>query len=309
MNLEVLKTAVTSKVGMAVLTTKSHSPAILFGAGVIGVVATVIISSRATLHLDEVIDKHDEKVAEIHLAETEKKNYTSRMAKADLLTVKTHLVLDLAKLYGPAVVLGALSIGALGGSHYILSRRNAGLMAAFAAADRALKEYRARVIADVGAEKDREYMFGATEREIHMGETKKGEQKIARIKTFGDGGSPYSRIFARGNPNFQFTPEYNVFFLRLTQNHLNDQLRARGHVFLNDVYRELGFQDTEEGAVTGWLRDGDGDGYIDFSIWSDRNMEQMHQFVQGKDGALILDFNVDGPIFKKLRSPLKNRTD
>lgn len=300
MNLQVLKIAITSKAGMAMLATKSHSPAILFGAGIVGVVGTVVLASRATLQLDEVIDKHDDKVAEIHLAEAEKENYTSRMAKADLLTVKTHLVLDLAKLYGPSVVLGALSIGALGGSHYILSKRNAGLMTAFAAADRALKEYRARVVADQGVEKDKEYMYGTTEREVHLGETKKGEQKIARIKSYGDGSSPYSRIFGPGNPNYQNTAQYNLYFLGLIQNTVNDQLRARGHLFLNDVYRELGFPDTEEGAVTGWLRDGDGDGFIDFNVWTDRNMVQVHEFHMGKDGAFLLDFNVDGPIYKKL---------
>lgn len=301
MNIAALKTAVTSKVGLKVLAAQKNSPQILFGVGVVGVVGTVILASRATLKLDEVMDEFENKKAQSKRARAEyPEKYTAEMSKSDNVVLHTHLVLDVAKLYAPSVALGVLSIAALSGSHVILTKRNAGLAAAYTTLDKAFKEYRGRVVADVGEDKDREYMFGTTEREIYVGEKKNGEPKIETVKSYGDGRSPYSKIFDEHNPNWQRTPEYNLFFLRLVQNQLNDRLRAKGHVFLNDAYRELGMEDTEEGAVTGWLAKGDGDGFIDFGIWTDRNLEQVHEFKRGKNGEFLVDFNVDGAIFKKI---------
>ena len=297
-----LKQVVTSKAGLAVLTASKHSPAILFGAGVVGVVGTVILSSRATLKLPQVIEQHENNKEAMKQALVDDEiAYSIKDYKKDLTVSTTHLVLNVGKLYAPSVVLCALSLGALGGSHYILTKRNAQLTAAFVAVDKAFKEYRARVVSDVGEEKDREYMYGVSEKEI-MYETKKGEPKTKKVKSFGDGRSPYAVVFDSSNPNWQNTLEYNLYFLRLTQNHLNDRLRARGHVFLNDVYRELGLPDTEAGAVTGWIwGDNGGDQFIDFGIWEDHNLETVREFMRNREGHFLLDFNVDGAIFKKLK--------
>lgn len=303
MNIATLKTAVTSKVGLKVLAGQKHSPKILFGAGVVGMVGTVVLASRATLKLDDVLDEFEAKKDLAKQVKSEHpERYTDAMSKSDNLVIHTHLALDVVKLYAPAIGLGVLSIGALAGSHVILSKRNAGLIAAYTSLDKAFNEYRGRVIKDVGEDKDNEYMFGFVERDVHVGETKKGEPKIEKIRTYGDGRSPYAVVFDASNPNFQNTPEYNIFFLRMVQNHLNDRLRAKGHVFLNDAYRELGMEDTEEGAVTGWLWDREtGDGYIDFGIWTDRNLEGIKDFRRGPEGSYLLDFNVDGAIYKNLK--------
>ena len=57
MNLNTIKTVITSKLGRQVLTVQKHSPALLFGAGVVGIVGTVVLASRATLKLEEVLEK------------------------------------------------------------------------------------------------------------------------------------------------------------------------------------------------------------------------------------------------------------
>ena len=54
------KQVVTSKAGLALLTGQKHSPAILFGVGVAGVVATVVMSSRATPKVSEVLDDFED---------------------------------------------------------------------------------------------------------------------------------------------------------------------------------------------------------------------------------------------------------
>lgn len=294
------KLAVTSKAGLTALRTQKHAPVLLFGAGVVGVVGTVVLASRATLHVEEKLANHDDRKAEAHISrETAPEVYTSFDLKKDLTKSQTVLVLDMVKLYAPATILGVASIGALCGSHYILTKRNAGLVAALTAVERSLSEYRARVVADQGEEKDLEYMFGSNTREEYS-EGKKGQPKVEHIKHFGDGSSPYSVVFDAENLNWGTTPEINLYFLRMIQSHLNDKLQAKGHVFLNDAYRELGFPDTTAGAVCGWLRD-EGDTFIDFGLWSDPEMEQVKSFHRGKQGALLLDFNVIGDIHRKIQ--------
>lgn len=298
MNLSAIKQIVTSKTGLAILATQKNSPAILFGAGVIGVLGTVVLASRATLKLSDALDEFEVGKAKSEAAFNNNR-IGSETAKSNNVILRTHLVLDVAKLYLPAVVLGTASIGALGGSHYILTRRNAQLTAAIVAIDKAFKEYRSRVVAEQGEDKDREYMYGTSTRD-EFSETKKGEPKVTKVTTFGDGSSPYSVVFDNDNKNWQPTPEYNAFFLRQQQNYLNDRLRSKGHVFLNDAYRELGFPDTEAGAVTGWRWQGDGDNFIDFGCWTDNTLEDIREFMRNGDRGILVDFNVDGIIYRSL---------
>lgn len=301
MNLSALKIAITSKAGLKVLAAKQHSPAILFGAGVVGILGTTVLASRATLKLDGVLSEFETKknqIVEVRKVHDDK--YTDAQAKSDGLIIRTKLVKDVTMLYWPAVGLGALSIAALTGSHVILTRRNAGLVAAYTAVDKAFKEYRGRVVNELGEDKDQEFMFGASDREVYS-EKKNGEPKVETIRSFGDGNSPYSVVFDQGNLNWQQEPSYNAYFLRLVQNQLNDKLRAKGHLFLNDAYRELGFDDTPAGAVTGWIWDSEnGDNFVDFGVWDNGSLERFKSYMLGKHGSLMLDFNVDGVIYKDI---------
>lgn len=101
--------------------------------------------------------------------------------------------------------------------------------------------------------------------------------------------SDYERIFDSESEYWHNEVQYNLLFLRTQQNYWNDVLRARGHVFLNEVLESLGFPHTPVGAVVGWTLSGLGDGEIDF------NSEEL----VGID-TVSLDFNVDGVILDKL---------
>lgn len=296
MNLTLIKNTVTSKAGLAVLASKTHSPAILFGAGVVGIVGTIVLSSRATLKLGDVLDEFEEKKELSNNAKVAGR-IKDETHKSNTVILHSRLVRDIAKLYAPSVILGIASVGALGGSHYILTKRNAQLTAALTAVTKAFQEYRGRVKSEFGEEKDYEFMYGVDSREV-LSQKKNGEDKVTQVKTFGHGLSPYAKLFDEENINWQDTPEYCAWFLRLRQNYLNDRLRTKGHVFLNDAYRELGMEDTEAGAVTGWTWDGDT--FIDFGVWTDDTLDGIKDFMRNKNGAIMVDFNVEGPIFKKL---------
>jgi hypothetical protein len=75
---------------------------------------------------------------------------------------------------------------------------------------------------------------------------------------------------------------------------------SRGHVFLNEVYDILGIPRSQAGAIIGWVLTGDGstDNYLNFGIFDDN--DSAIDFVNGREGSVLLDFNVDGIIFDKI---------
>ena len=91
-------------------------------------------------------------------------------------------------------------------------------------------------------------------------------------------------------------------FLKGVQAHCNDRLRAEGMLFLNDVYKELGFEPTKAGQVVGWVydeHDPDCDNYVDFGIFN-LHSQAAHDFVNGYERSILLDFNVDGNIWERM---------
>jgi len=312
MSLKTLANKATSAAGRQMLTVQKHSPTLLFGLGAVGVVATAVLASRATLKLSEVLEKGTAESKKIDDELTDEGAISSEHPNGDewvnrKLSNKLSVAIDIAKLYAPAVVVGTLSITALTGSHVILQRRNAGLAAAYAAVDQTFKSYRARVVGEQGKQKDLEYLHGVTEREIAEEGPNGIETKVIRgldqeaMKT-GRGLSAYSRIFDEMNPNWSQVPHQNQMFLASQMTYANMQLRAKGRVYLNDVYDMLGLERSEEGQVVGWVDNSEnGDSYIDFGVWNGSMFEGM-EWVTGNSDAIMLDFNVDGVVldlFKK----------
>lgn len=287
-------------VGQAMKVSK-NSPKLLFVAGIAGFGATIVLASKATLRLDdEVLTPAQKKFSAIKAADAVQTGYSENDVLHDKALVYFQSAVAVGKLYAPAIVVGGLSVLALTKSHNILTKRNAALTAAYAALEAGFLEYRKRVVAEYGEEKDKELRYGVSEREI-VEETKNGP-KVSKIKGFGTGGSSiYARLFHEGNQNWVVNPELNVFFLRMQQNYLNDRLHARGHVFLNEAYDQLGMERTREGSVVGWrLGNNSGDGVIDFGIWSDHNRNAFVDFATGREGEILIDFNVDGTIWDKI---------
>jgi hypothetical protein len=284
MNLTNLKNLATSGVGRQLLTLQKNSPRILFAAGVTGVVVAAVLACRATLKVEEVLDEHEELI-----------DRADGQQAAALVYFRT--ATKLSAMYAPAVIIGAASIAALTGAHVTLTRRNAAAVAAYAALDKGFRAYRARVVAELGEEKDREYRYGAQDKEI-VEETEQGP-KVSTIQVAGpEGASIYARWFDDSCSAWQKQPEYNRIFLKCQQNYANDMLNARGHVLLNDVYDMLGLKRSQPGTVVGWVK-GDGDGYIDFGIFNGET-HTTRDFVNGWSDRVLLDFNVDGIIYDKI---------
>ena len=296
MNLKAIGNVLTSKMGRQILVAQKHSPVLLFGAGVVGVVTTVVLASKATLKLEAVIDGLEKDLQQVETAVLPK--YTEDDRRKDKVLLYTKAAINISRLYGPAFLVGVASIAALTGSHVVLNRRLAGVTAAYAALDKGWQEYRRRVISEYGEDKDRELRYGTIEREI-LEETKEGPVAKTIKELDSNSYSVYSKFFDELCPDFQREAELNMYFLRCQQNYANDKLRAKGHIFLNEVYDMLGIERTQAGAVGGWVVSKDGDNFVDFGIFN-ANSERARAFVNGREQAIRLDFNVDGVIYDKI---------
>src|SRR5690349_7388413 len=132
--------AVTFKVARTALVLQKNSPNILFGAGVVGVVATAVLASKATLQVEGVLDQHDKQLQMIEEGKLAVdthgvKVYSEEDARKDTMIVWGKTTHELIKLYGPTVICGIVTIAALSKSHNMLNERNAGLAAAYAIVD------------------------------------------------------------------------------------------------------------------------------------------------------------------------------
>lgn len=295
-----LPSGVTRAVTKTVMKAQANSPTILFVGGVIGIVSSGVLACRSTLKVEEVLNEHRKTALDIKTVQHEQ--YTEGDRKHDLTLLYVQSAVKFTKLYGPSIIIASVSIGMLTKSHNILSKRNAALTAAYTAIEKGFKDYRRRVIDEYGEDKDREFRYGKETGTIPL-ESSEGKKKIK--KTSYSGTSMYSKIFDEYNQNWDPHPEYNVLFLRGVQNQCNDRLRAKGHLTLNEVYRDLGMDETPEGAVVGWIYDGEGDGFVDFGIWQSRDMTRMHDFLVGREGGIMLDFNVDGTMWDKIGKKAK----
>lgn len=294
---------VSMKFGRQLLHLQKASPRIMFIGGVATAVGSTVLACRATLKLSEVLDKADDLKAKAEVLHDRGMNvdYTDKQYSKDLTVIKVKTVLDITKLYGPAVGLGVISVALLTGSHITMNRRNASLTAAYAATDQAFQKYRDRVKEQLGDDADREFRYGSTVVQETV-EGDDGKKKTVKKTRVGDHleHSQYARFFDKLCENWKANSEYNMIFLKAQQNYANDMLQARGHVFLNEIYDMLGIERSGAGAVVGWLHGKGGDDYIDFGIFDDKTNQRVRDFVNGREDAILLDFNVDGTIFDKI---------
>lgn len=285
---------------------KKHSPEILVVAGVVGTVASAVMACKATTKISTIIDKTKEDVDNIHKCledESLAEEYTPDDSRKDLTIVYIQTGVKLAKLYAPSVILGALSITGILASNNILRKRNVALAAAYATVDQGFKDYRKRVVDRFGEQIDRELKYNIKAKKFETIEVDPETGKEKKVKETVDIADPntysdYARFFDESCTGWEKNSEYNLMFLRAEQNYANDRLKARGYLYLNEVYERLGIPGTKAGQIVGWVYNPDkpnGDNYVDFGIY-DIAREKSRDFVNGYERAILLDFNVDGNI-------------
>lgn len=301
MNIKPFFNAITRSFGRSSLLASKFSPEVLTAVGIVGVIGTTVMASRATLKLSPIVDEIETNLEKIDAAaKANPVAYDSDARTKDRVRVYTRAVVDVAKLYGPTVLIGTAAIACLIGSNRVLRNRNIALAAAYTTLDKAFKTYRKRVVESFGDDVDQAIMYDGrpTTVDVENSEGKKEKEKAVEVFRHPDGrlASPYARFFDQMSKRWDQTPELNLHFLRWQQSYLNDILQSRGHLFLNEVYDALGIPRTQAGQVVGWhITKGGGDNFVDFGVY-DIGSEACRRFVNGDEDAILLDFNVDGVI-------------
>lgn len=302
-------TKIATKTGIVL---KKYSPEILMVAGVGSIVTGTVLACKATLKVEDIQKTHRQRrelIAEaaedgyIEAPDGNTTEYSEDDKSHDLTITYVQTGMSYVKLYGPAVTFMLVGIGCVLGAHGIMRKRNVALLGLYKAAEETFSAYRKRVVADVGEDKDREYRFGDVFEDVEVITTdKKGNEIVKTEKKPIKGYSQYARFFDETSTAWENNADYNKAFLIGQQNYANDMLRAKGVVFLNEVYDMLGMERTSAGQLVGWVNDDpeQGDGYIDFGIFTKGEEPVVRHFVNGFEKSILLDFNVDGVVYDLL---------
>lgn len=321
----IIPASVTRAFGNMWLKTKKRSPEILLATGIVTGGAALVAACCATTKLERVLAETKSNVEKVHeCAEAgeirvEQEGqivtvpYTEEDSKKDLTIFYAKGALNVGKLYAPAVGLGLISLTCILASHGIIHKRYTGAVAAYSAIDGSFKDYRKRVVERFGEELDRELKYNLKTKEVEETVVKEdGTEEVVKkeVTLIDDPNLPstYARYFDSLCAGYCDTGdkmvdrEANLKFLKMQQRYATERLKARGHLFLNEVYEMLGIRETTAGALVGWVYDEKnpvGDNFVDFGIY-DQYSANARDFVNGRADVILLDFNVDGPIYQLL---------
>lgn len=290
---------VTSKIGFKI---NQKSPEILFVAGVLGFVGTVVLACRQGSKTQEILDVHSKNMQDMATA-MELEEFTEDDVRRDKLIFYSRTAVDLAKTYAPVAALGAVSIACFLSSRNILNKRYLAAVSAYNGLLEVFRAYRKRVVDEYGLGLDQHFRYGTTysgiEKEIidEKGKKKKIEESAANTTTDDLTIADLSVVFDESNPGKNWTNNrpLNLAFLKAIESKCTDILRTRGHLFMNEVYDFLGFEHTQAGAVAGWML-GKGDDYVSFGL----HEPAARNFINGSENSVLLQFNHDGIIFNDI---------
>lgn len=328
MNYNTIMSTAKSMISSASFSLKKHSPEILIVSGIVGTVTSTILACKATTKVSDIIEESKEQVETVHTVAERVNNgeaimcsdgsmYTNNDVNKDLTIIYAQTAIKIAKLYAPSVVLGGLSLAAIVASNSILRKRNIALAAAYTTIDKSFKAYRKRVAERFGDEIEKEIRHNvkAIKVEETIVDENGKEKKVKKTIKVADPSpySAYAKVFDEANKNWEKDPDYNHMFIKQVESYCNDLLKSRynpitnkpGYLYLNEVYDMLGFEPTQAGQVVGWTYDPDypiGDNYVDFGLYDiyshPYDADRKAAFVNGYERNVILDFNVDGDIYK-----------
>lgn len=258
----------TRMIGNGKILVKKKSPEILLICGIISGGAALTTAIISTLKVESVLDEHiksieDAKSIEIGTELTDNDGesivYTEAAKKKVVALRYGRTAWTLFKLYAPTIIFTGLSLTCILTSHGIMRKRNVALAASLATVRTAFDEYRGRVVRDLGHDMDQKLLYDCEEKEIvneevdENGKKKKTKEKYQMPKV----NSAYSRFFDESNPNWEKDGFSNYYFIRSKMLYLQNKLIRDGHLFLNDVYKELDLPITIAGQSAGWIYDFD----------------------------------------------------
>lgn len=203
-------------------TLKKHSPEILTGVGIAGMITTTVLAVKATPKALMLIEER----------------------KLDLDTDKLHpveVIKTAGPCYIPTVVTGAMSIACLVGASTVSIRRNAALATAYTLSETALKDYQEKVVETIGEKKESAV-----------------RDAIAKSKIEKDPVDTNEIVVTDKGETLCYEPLSGRYFrsdidkIKRAMNEINNMLLNDNYISLNDFYCEVGLGETKIGDDLGW---------------------------------------------------------
>ena len=226
------KSKITSVLKTAKAFVSHHSPEILTGIGIAGMITTTVLAVKATPKALEEIKEYEDTVL--------RGNEKIKPIDAVKITWKNYI---------PATVTGTVSVACLIGASSVNARRNAALATAYKLSETALSEYREAVVETVGEKKEREVRDTVAKNKVE-----KDPVTNNTIIVTGKGDSLFydttcCRYFRS-----------NVDKINKAVLDLNKRMRDEMYITLNEFYYEIGLEGADVGEDLRWCID---DEYIE----------------------------------------------
>lgn len=204
------------------LSMRKHSPEILTGLGIAGMLTTTITAVRATPKALMLIEKKKQE------------KQTDKIKPIDVIRVAW-------KCYIPSIVIGIASTGCIIGASAVNLRRNAALATAYSLSESALKLYKDKVIETIGEKEEQKVRDAIARDRVEKTPLKTNEVIIT------ERGNTLCLDVLSGR---YFTSDMET--IKKAVNEMNHRMLQEMYVSLNDFYYEIGLESTKIGDRLGW---------------------------------------------------------
>jgi hypothetical protein len=233
-----------------------NSPAILTGLAAVGLISTVVHAVKSTPKALAIVDSelylkylngknHNEKFKTFDEYLSKNGIHTSADCGHDIysrisMLSKKELIKAAWKVYIPSLVMGGLSIACMICATSIHSRRHAALVSIYTLSEKALKEYKNKVIDTIGEKR---------EKKINDEIIKEKVQKTIVEETIIDTGKGDTLCYDALSGRYFRS---DIEFIKKTMNEINANLLREDLITLNDLYEALYLDPTKLGDYMGW---------------------------------------------------------
>lgn len=208
---------------------KKHSPEILTGIGVTGMITSTVLAVRATPKALYLLDE----------ARYEK--------KAELTPVE--MVKVAWKPYIPAVLTGMAGLTCIIGASTVSHKRNAALATAYTLSEKALLTYKDKVIETIGEKKEKAIRDSISQDEVDKNPVSNSQVIITSKGNTLCMDSLSGRYF-----------KSDIEAIKKVINELNREMTYQNYVSLDEFYSKIGLDPIKNGHRLGWNLD---DGLIE----------------------------------------------
>ena len=233
-------------------TISRHSPEILTGIGIAGMITTTILAVKATPKAEKLIELECER------QNRERRNEATENGDECFSKVTKLKPIEVVKVtwkcYIPAAISCATSVACLIGASSVNAKRNAALAAAYNLSATALSEYKEKVVETIGEKKEHTVKDKVAEEHMKKNPVSKNEVIVTKTGNTLCFDAISGRYF-----------KSDIDKIKKAENELNKRMLSEMYISLNEFFDELGLDHISIGDDLGWNLDG---GLIDLDFSS-----------------------------------------